>query len=589
MQDRFLVLGTANGHVCVWSALQLLEKIATAGTNRHTPIPPCHTVDTGVEYRAAIVQIAAAPLGTQLIETSKQVATAASSMGHCQVVAVTVQGDVFVVDIPTTAAGGDASLAFSFNTDRCGITSVVVVPNEADALNIVVGYQSGYLESWALSQATTADSETSKDPGAIVTAKLVWRGAFGSQSPIRAVAPLLPIDPPSRPVLAQYLAVTLQPETYRSSASLLEVVDMTSAAKSWMQVREDAVATTTLALEDHWILPEAGMELIDAGTLTETAVNSYTKRAVPNWIPSNGTDCLYSLQQQQQTSNSSSSSESAASVAFGLSDGTTGILSATTDPLNGTLSWGIAKAVDQVLFQYPCIGLGHVHTTADPSSNGNDKRTQSHVAYCLRGGTTYLVPITPVVAEDAPKEDALLAADPPVTVLSYPHDMDSDTDTQYLHGFAAGNIRVLGEEDRSIPLLFYAWPDSVVDVYSSELLIAHQQRQPLKETNYRLRPILLELMGNGSVQLLQSFVTTRPVDIWRNRPDWIAAHGALVGSSDTEQDEAGAVIAKDDFSNAILTIDQLLSPRLKAFRTLLLDIADAESPMDALTATPFAY
>ena len=49
------------------------------------------------------------------------------------------------------------------------------------------------------------------------------------------------------------------------------------------------------------------------------------------------------------------------------------------------LVWGIACATDQLLLSYPRIGLGIV----------KDQHHHSlwYVAACLRGGTTYLVPI----------------------------------------------------------------------------------------------------------------------------------------------------------------------------------------------------
>jgi hypothetical protein len=103
------------------------------------------------------------------------------------------------------------SLAFSWNTARCGITCATVYDNGT----IILGYQSGYLEAWSLA--------SSGSNGRIV-ANLLWRGSFSSHSPIRSVAPMAkpkgqPNDEPGKSASQDSLLVTIQPETRRSGTA----------------------------------------------------------------------------------------------------------------------------------------------------------------------------------------------------------------------------------------------------------------------------------------------------------------------------------------------------------------------------------
>lgn len=602
LHDEFFVTGTADGCVCIWPADILAggsvgrgmgssgvdsdgSGEATANPDSpeyHDAVLPGAVVDTATGPRAnrrsAIVQLSAAPLGTRLVPdldasrsskdsseantttpTTPNGASTAADVGTMvddaslavpatyQVVAMTVLGDVHVISISATGA---ASLAFSWNTARCGSTCATVYDNGT----IILGYQSGYLEAWSL--ASSADNRR-------VVANLLWRGSFGSHSPIRSVAPMAnPKGPPPSDELGEieiasqdYLLVTLQPETRRSSASLLEVLNVVTIEKAW-EARDDAPAAAAgeVPLEEHWVLPEAGMEIIDASSLpvadtTESAAGGFSRRTAAQWIPSSGTDCLFLLPK---------SADGSASVAVGLSDGTMAILSAPTASLDDNLSWGVAKAADQVLFQYPCIGLGHVSILHSP--NNGDSKTYHHVACCLRGATAYLIPLNP--EKDAPEN-------PPITVISYPHDIDADMGIQHLQGFTAGNLRLTDQsspmENHTIPVLFYAWPGGIVDVYCCELL------DPPKDTQ-RYRPTLIELIQNGSAQLLKSFLSTCQEDVWRDRPDWLAARNEIIVGAEREGMD----------SSRPMTIEDLCSSELSSFRGLLLKLADTEGTVELL-------
>jgi hypothetical protein len=605
LNEEYLVMGTTDGCVCIWPAEVLAGVAARRGTGtgtssllsdpdgsaeatvNHDAVLPGAVVDTATGPRAnrrsSIVQLAAAPLGIKLVPevdaslsedsgeattlndgTTAHVRTVdetplAMPATH-QVVAVTVLGDVHVISISAT---GTASLAFSWNTARCGITCATVYDNG----NIILGYQSGYLEAWSLAGD---DNDTRKSQNRRVVAKLVFRGSFGNHSPIRSVAPMTSsMDQPNKESgkseSQEYLVVTLQPETRRSSASLLEVINIVSVEKAWQvredkwQVREDNTSVVEVSLEEHWVLPEAGMEIIDASSLpladtVAGAAGGFTRRTAAQWLPSSGTDCLCLLPKN---------ADGSASVAVGLSDGTMGILSAPTVSKDESLSWGVAKAADQVLFQYPAVGLGHVNTVHSSSRQSGDKKTHPHVACCLRGATTYLIPLNS--DDDAPEN-------PPVTVISYPNDIDADMGIQHLQGFTAGNLRLSDQssstaaplESHTIPVLFYAWPGGVVDVYCCELL------KPPTETEH-YRPILIELIQNGSVQLLQSFLSTCQEDVWRDRPEWSAARNEIVGTGEEGMDPSRT-----------MTISKLCSSEFRSFRGLLLQVADTEGTMAAL-------
>jgi hypothetical protein len=598
LHDEFLVMGTTDGCVCLWPAEVLAGGVARRGSGmassgdpdgsgeatvnpdsleHHDALLPGVVVDTATGPRAnrrsAIVQLAAAPLGTQLVpdvdasrsskdssEEARSTTTpttpndaGAADVGTVgddaslavpalyQVVAMTVLGDVHVISISATGA---ASLAFSWNTARCGITCATVYDNGT----IILGYQSGCLEAWNI--------ESSANNGRIV-ANLIWRGSFSSHSPIRSVAPMAkakgpPNDDPGKSASQDYLLVIIQPETRRSSASLIEVLNIASIEKAW-EARDEAAAAGEVPLEEHWVLPEAGMEIIDASSLpvadtTEGAAGAFSRRTAAQWIPSSGADCLCPLPK---------SADGSASVAVGLSDGTMAILSAPTASLDDSRSWGVAKAADQVLFQYPCVGLGHVRTLR----NNGDNKTYPHVACCLRGATTYLIPLNS--DEDAPEN-------PPITVISYPNDIDADMGIQHLQGFTAGNLRLTDQsspvERHTIPVLFYAWPGGIVDVYCCELL------KPPKGTE-RYRPTLIELIQNGSAQLLKSFLSTCQEDVWRDRPDWSAARSEIVVGAEME----------DINSSRAMTIEELCSSELSSFRGLLLQLADTEETKELLS------
>jgi hypothetical protein len=114
-------------------------------------------------------------------------------------------------------------------------------------------------------------------------------------------------------------------------------------------------------------------------------------------------------------------------------------------------------------------------------------------------------------------------------------------------------------------VLFYAWPGGIADVYCCELL------KPPEGTE-RYRPTLIELIQNGSAQLLKSFLSTCQEDVWRDRRDWSATRSEIV---------VGAEIEGMDPLLA-MTIEELCSIELSSFRGLLLQLADTEGTKELL-------
>jgi hypothetical protein len=100
----------------------------------------------------------------------------------------------------------------------------------------------------------------------------------------------------------------------------------------------------------------------------------------------------------------------------------------------------------------------------------------------------------------------------------------------------------------------------MVDVYCCELL------QPPNDAE-RYRPTLIELIQNGSAQLLKSFLSTyQEATFWPDRPDWSAARDEIIVGAEKEGLDSSRIIA----------IEELCSSELSSFRGLLLQLADTE-------------
>lgn len=406
-----------------------------------------------------------------------------------KLVAVSVLGQVSMISL-------DPSRAFSFYswaTNRVGATSVGCTLRGS----IVIGYENGIVEAWRVIAAKEGP-----------TKKLLWRAAWEHASPIASIQQLpvneetksVEMTPPSfseanRNLNAsphhEYLIITLQPrDSATPTRSMVDVVDTTSLELAWRDLAkpDDFTSETTnlLAMEDHWILPSPGMELVDTSTLPRTRIPGLPRRR-PH-VSSSGTNALYVLPQNL-------------GCVMGLSDGTLARIYAECTSVSqpDMLSWGVSSATDQCVLSYPTIGLGHVYLPLAKESPTSER--VPHIACCLRGGTVYLVPITTSSSSDAAR---------PIYTLSYPHEVDRDAHFQQLHGFTAcalqprsitkksGDSTAGGETEGSLTntFLFFAWPGGIIDVYLCGLTDRQTKESVEKST------LLEKLWSNGTVQML---------------------------------------------------------------------------------------
>ena len=281
-----------------------------------------------------------------------------------------------------------------------------------------------------------------------------------------------------------YVLLTLEPDRQQSTANLVEVIDLRAVQVAYEaalnnnnnngKVPDSARSSldTPLLLEAHRVLAGAGMELRDAGggiveTMSDAAGRSRRLR-VP-WIPSSGTHRAVDLTGLQLPGKDASPW-----CAVGLADGTVGLVSAIEEGEDGW-SWGIAAEADQLQFSYPCIGMACVSMENGTSSDEFEESERlppnaaSFLACCLRGGTTYFLPLS-----DGESRDNLIHTQPPtLRVVTYPNELDMDTSfVQHVQGFAAGNVRLNDRQcnSGSIPVIALAWPGGILEVFSCQLL-----------------------------------------------------------------------------------------------------------------------
>lgn len=175
----------------------------------------------------------------------------------------------------------------------------------------------------------------------------------------------------------------------------------------------------------------------------------------------------------------------------------------------------------------------------------------------------YLIPLVGAV-ENSDDHDMSPPPLPPLTVITYPDDIDTDTAMQHLQAFAAGMV-IVSDKDSSharLPLLFFSWPGSVIDVYSCHLLRSDAQVDRLA---------LAELLSNGSVESLKSLLSCLGDEHGGDsRADLSQALGPFGCTSMARREIEG-------LNDKVLTLDDLSSEKLKTFRSIVLRFAERES------------
>ena len=354
-----------------------------------------------------------------------------------------------------------------------------------------------------------------------VTVSPVWEGSFDHGYPIKSILQLPTHEEeshsadPNNKIFDECVAVTVQPGSRVASPSQLEVINIsaisrsveTSMTKDDIQKNSKATgkarapaiiderkeaktnADVRIPLQDFWVLPEPGWELVDAAMIKERG--SSTSRSLSirtiHWVPTQGSHRLYGP-------------VGGSKIALTLSDGT-GVFISVKKQEDGQISWGVANGEkDQWLMSYPGIGMGHVQLR---DNHNSEDSCQPHLACALRGGTAYLIPISKCTSKDPSDLESY------VKVISYPHDIENDTPRQSLQSFTASNIVL--DENRDVPILFFAWPGGIIDLYACHLMnnAFHKEQQgaaqhlPVKDENDEA---IRELVSNGAASNLKDLL-----------------------------------------------------------------------------------
>ncbi|CAB9523341.1 expressed unknown protein [Seminavis robusta] len=434
--------------------------------------------DNATPSSSAIVSLMALPFGKSLIYGEP----CRKDEGH--IVAFSDDGQGFILRI---RRDDGATKICSFPTQNFGVTCAAVVPVAATGgdHHLLVGYQTGYIESWKIFRFSPKK----------ILAKLLWRGIYPHSYSIQNMAPLTVESHNNNTQSHRYLLVTVQsPSVILKTSAMVEVMDIQSLPEDWKQRRGEQQGHYLRAVKLDsrcWVMPGARMELLNTSTLGSHHTAAEDDENLPrraHVIPSASTGSICDLPQ-------------ASCVA--LADGTIAMLTATEDTKEDELRWGVANDYNQLLLPYPAIGCAAVNWDASQ----HPPNYSPHVACCLRGGSTYLMPF--VNPEDANSEI-------PVTVFL----LDVETHSRYIHGFTAGNLILsppptIASEDQehnnsltskdgfsvTTPVLVYGWAGGIVDVFSCELNAgAVPGRRPM--ITHREESALEDLISNGSYNLL---------------------------------------------------------------------------------------
>jgi hypothetical protein len=231
-------------------------------------------------------------------------------------------------------------------------------------------------------------------------------------------------------------------------------------------------------------------------------------------------------------------------VSMLLPDGTVALISSNPDMTDAV---GITEEIDQMVLSYPAIGSGVV-TMRDTDV--------SYLVCCLRGGTCYLIPLGTTNKG-------------PILTIPFPQDISSNLVNEiYVQAFSAGNLFV---EEHFLPVLLYAWPDGVVDVYSCELIHPKpaNDKSPLSDSvtsqlipvSRLERQVLQEMLDNGITQLLSQL---------RHEARKSSEHPLL-------QQEDWKEFFNGPWSHNSITLDALCSTEFQNLRSMMLSLARKES------------
>jgi hypothetical protein len=440
---------------------------------------------------------------------------------------------------------------------------------------VCVGYSSGIIEAWSI--PTVQQQQPFQQlllprlhPAAprrrtkATDATLRWRG-FLFQS-IRTLAFLRRLDNTAQPfsegiatvstnteqeakpnidkaepVHDYYLVVSMQlvndemgvnKNQQQPTSSMVEVLDLKCIfLREKIEKLDDE-----LSLQDFAIPLTPGMELIDSSFIPSNK-DHLPKRS--HILGSPGADAATNLCENGSAANPR--------LCLTLPDGTVVLLSCSDDTrMNGAV--GLTEDFHQLLLPHPAIGSGRLDF-----HGSNDHPDGSFVACCVRGGTCFLVPTT------ANSNDAFN-----LMAIPFPHDISHDLSEVYIQAFTAGNLMV---NNLTAPVLLYAWPSGVVDVYLCGLFQPEtpkaSQTTRDETTGHRddfvprlEKQALEEMIENGSTETLLSILNEV-----RERLEY-----PLLRTAEWE------TLLKDSPSG-FLTLKMLCSKEYRQVRQLLLSMA----------------
>ena len=524
--QQWILVGTEEGEIFVWSGDKMFRETQLDGDDIEIGsrvIYPDHVVKCFGENEVSgpIVH-----LSVSQANASKVVA--ASDMGKMVVLTLTANN----ID------------KIFFSTKRLSATCCTFVGKSG---LIIVGFQSGYLEGWKLRKKDLTTS-TREQP---VT--LMFRGVYENGNHIQSVAQLLPKEKSegSKGMVEnkaqvdgllptkEYLILTMESDRQLATSCMIDVLDLESLVSSW---NDQTSKDHTEALENHFILPEAGMEIIDTSSSllrsnhqSTEEEESYLPEQV-HWIPNRQTHCIIPIDTTDEL-------DCNVCCAVSLSDGTAMLVSAELNASDDTLSWGIARNQDQMLLSYPAFGAGTVQLSQSAKKPGPETWPVScpYAVFCLSGSTTYLAPI------GSSSQD--------LRTTFYPHEVDSDSPVENVQGFAAGNVT--NREAQSNAVLVYGWPDGLLDIYSCQLL----------RKDFCPRSTIVSLMERGTAELLRSLLFSemkqkQNEEDRRSTPvEWMRPYEELKAAGSLESE---------------FTVDDICSQKLERFRALLLSFGQTD-------------
>ena len=442
-------------------------------------VPPKYVV----QLSGSIVAITAGQLNVMQMDTPIN-----------SIVAMTCEGELYIIQVDERDLL-EPKMVFRFDTGT--LNSYCLCIQDA---SIFVSYRRGSLEAWQITVPVVKHESKRVPSWDQTTTHLLWRGSFN-----RRILSLSNIDSSA---IYPYLAVcTEQPPPreglgHPTSSSTLDVLDISTMPDCWGKIDKSSAESPALALQDFLVWPGEGMEMIDSST-----DNSLPRRQ--RGEASMGSDRLLSGE---------------GFFAAVLSDGTAAVLRTIASRKDGklSLSWGIRDDIHQCLLQYPAIGMGELCLASG-----------RHIACCLRGGTTYLLPL--VSQSDSPSD---------VPVFLFPRkDIEDDDDEPliYLHGFTAGNLKMT-DEDISLPVLVYAGEGGLMEVYSCDLLARDCTLAA------QLHLCIEEMQQNGSIELLLDVLRSiKEGDPLLEIEEWKRAHSETTQASNKGIDANSVVMDTDKF------------------------------------------